>query len=86
MDTSKDFGKLLENHSDSVSIISDNDGDVNQHLQDRKRDLKTILLYKFVGAILILLLITTNLGWYWGCHRLSHDKLVQGSTKLTYCM
>jgi hypothetical protein len=85
MDTTKDSDKLLEDHRDSADLDRDSENDVTQYFQDRKHDIRGIRLYRFITAVLVLLLVSTNLGWYWAYRPLSYVKPVQGLAQMTYC-
>jgi len=83
LDNALDSEKLLEHGSDSFS-----QEDVDEFRKDRKFESRQLLRYKFGGIILILLLVATNLGWYWGYHRADHVQYLgdhsMGPPELTY--
>ncbi|GAB7355481.1 hypothetical protein MBLNU459_g5978t1 [Dothideomycetes sp. NU459] len=83
VDSSLDSEKLLGTDSDLSSHE-----DLEDYLRDQQHQSRQTTLYKRVGFLLLILLVATNLGWWWGYRHTLHvpqsEQRPLGSPELTY--
>jgi hypothetical protein len=79
-----DSEKLLQDGSDSSSHK-----DIDEYLIHRRHESRQILRYKFGGMFILILLLVTNLGWWWAHRQADHiqysGKHPIGPPDLDYC-